>query len=279
MSAPRVGLLEGRMSSELASLVRRHGGDPVLGPALREETVDASAPVGGLIDALAAGEVQLMLFLTGVGANALFDAAAGLGRLEELVSLLQSTTNVTRGQKPWGPLKRRGVPISVTVPDPYTTPDVVRTLSTLEVAGRGVALVHYGERNEVLADALSGMGASVRELCLYEWRLPEDTGPLRALIGEIVEGRVDAVALTSQVQLRHLLQVARETGREEALVSALRGGVVVAAVGPTCAAALEAAGITPDVVPAHPKMGPMVVALMERLRGTEGSGPDSARVA
>jgi uroporphyrinogen-III synthase len=279
MSAPRVGLLEGRMSGELASLVRRHGGDPVLGPALREETVQADAPVGALVDALAAGEIQVVLFLTGVGANALFNAAEGIGRLEELIGLLQSTTNVSRGQKPWTPLKRRGVPITVTVPDPYTTTDVVRTLSTLDLAGRGVALVHYGERNEVLADALAGWGASVRELCLYEWRLPEDTGPLRSLIGEIVARGVDAVALTSQVQLRHLLQVAREMGQEEALLEALRGDVLVAAVGPTCAAALEGAGITPDVVPAHPKMGPMVVALMERLRsGTEGD-PDPARVA
>ena len=105
MSAPRVGLLEGRMSGELASLVRRQGGDPVLGPALREETMDATAPVGGLIDALQAGEVEVVLFLTGVGANALFGAAERLGRLEELIDLLQHTTNVCRGQKPWGPLK------------------------------------------------------------------------------------------------------------------------------------------------------------------------------
>ena len=278
MSAPRVGLLEGRMSGELASLVRRHGGDPVLGPALREETMDAAVPVGGLIDALGAGEVEVVVFLTGVGANALFNAAEGLGRLEELIDLLQRTTNVCRGQKPWGPLKKRGVPISVTVPDPYTTPDVVSTLSTLRPAGRGFALLHYGERSEPLADALAGWGASVRELCLYEWRLPEDTAPLKALIRAVIAGEVDAVAFTSQVQLRHLLQVAGETGEEEALLEALHR-VVVAAVGPTSAAALEAVGVVPEVVPAHPKMGPMVVALMERLRPAADGDPDAARVA
>ena len=278
MRSPRVGLLEGRMSSELASLVRRHGGDPVLGPALREETMDAAAPVGGLIDALRAGEIEVVVFLTGVGATALFNAAEGIGRLPELLELLQGTTNVCRGQKPWMPLKRRGVPISVTVPDPYTTADVVSTLSTLRPAGRGFALLHYGERSDVLSDTLAGWGAKVRDLCLYEWRLPEDTGPLRSLIREIVAGEVDALAFTSQVQLRHLLQVAGEMGAEEALLAALPR-VVVAAVGPTCAAALEDAGIVPDIVPAHPKMGPMVVALMERLRPASGDDPDSARVA
>ena len=84
--------------------------------------------------------------------------------------------------------------------------------------GRGVALLHYGERSEVLADALAGWGARVRELCLYEWRLPEDTGPLRSLIAGVVAGEVDALAFTSQVQLRHLLRVAEEMGEREALL-------------------------------------------------------------
>ena len=45
-----------------------------------------------------------------------------------------------------------------------------------------MAVVHYGERNGVLAAALQAQGASVEELCLYEWLLPDDLGPLQALI-------------------------------------------------------------------------------------------------
>jgi uroporphyrinogen-III synthase len=261
------------MSSELASLVRRQGGEPRVGPALRETAVDAAAPVGELIDALAAGEVEVVVFLTGVGAKGLFAEAERLGRLPELLGLLQQTTNVSRGQKPWQPLKRQGVPISVTVPDPYTTAEVIETLAGLRLAGRGVALLHYGERSDAIADALHGWGARVREICLYEWRLPEDTAPLEALIDELVAGELDAIAFTSQVQLRHLLEVAEASGRRDAVLQAL-GRTVVAAVGPTCATALAAEGITPDVVPAHPKMGPMVVELMQRLAHGRASPPE-----
>ncbi|MGH7578281.1 MAG: hypothetical protein ACREM1_24595 [Longimicrobiales bacterium] len=53
--------------------------------------------------------------------------------------------------------------------------------------------------------------------------------------------------------------------RAEPLRDALNQRIVTAAVGPTCVAALEAAGVAADVVPANPKMGPMIKALMERL--------------
>jgi uroporphyrinogen-III synthase len=41
--------------------------------------------------------------------------------------------------------------------------------------------------------------------------------------------------------------------------------VVVAAVGPTCQAILQAYGVQVQVMPDHPKMGPLVLALMRHL--------------
>ena len=40
---------------------------------------------------------------------------------------------------------------------------------------------------------------------------------------------------------------------------------IVAAIGPVCAATLRAYGITPDVLPAQPKMGPLVAALTDYI--------------
>jgi len=112
----------------------------------------------------------------------------------------------------------------------------------------------------------------VLDLSLYEWRLPEDTEPLESLIREVIAGALQVVAFTSQVQLRHLLLVSERMGLRESLVEALRTRTLVAAVGPTCAAALEAAGLVPDVVPVHPKMGPMVVAIAEKLAAGHAAG-------
>ena len=87
---------------------------------------------------------------------------------------------------------------------------------------------------------------------------------------ELVDGRVDAVAFTSQVQCRHLFQVAEGLGVSGRLANALNADAVVAAVGPVCAKALIALGVTPDVIPARPKMGPMITALAEYFDLTEG---------
>ena len=74
-----------------------------------------------------------------------------------------------------------------------------------------VAVVHYGERNEFLVQKLQARGAHIEELTLYTWLLPEDTTPLRALVRDIIEKRVDAVVFTSQIQARHLFLIAADT--------------------------------------------------------------------
>ena len=109
-------------------------------------------------------------------------------------------------------------------------------------------------------------GARLKEVKLYEWALPETVGRLRLLVHEILDGGVDAVAFTSQIQARHLFHVAREMGLATALARALNDRIIVASVGPTCTAVLRELGVTPHVAPERPKMGPMVTALGEHLR-------------
>lgn len=266
LAGARVGLLEGRMARELADLVRRHNGVPVMAPAVREVSLEASGVVGQLIDRLHDGRIEVVLFLTGAGADSLFSAAEKSGRLSELEEGLRDGVIVCRGHKPRAALKRRGLPCAVLVPEPYTTADVIGTLAAQSPGGRGVAVIHYGERNPAIGDALAEWGSEVLDVCLYEWALPEDTTPMEALIEAIVAGEVDAAAFTSQVQVRHLFEVAGRMGRTLKLMHALNTLTAVAAVGPTCADALRAAGVTPRVVPGNPKMGPMVVALAEHIQ-------------
>ena len=272
LDGARVGLLEGRMGTELANLVRRHGGVPVEAPAIREVPLAATDAVRDLLEGLRNGAVEVVVLLTGVGVDTVFAEAERQGGGAELLHLLQGATTVCRGPKPRAALRRRGVTATLLVPEPYTTNELLETLSRVELAGRGVAVVHYGERSSVISGMISSRGGKALDLCVYEWALPEDTTPIERLIGGVLEGAIDALAFTSQVQVRHLLAVAAERGIERELVEALgTGRVAVAAVGPTCAQALRSAGISPAVVPSNPKMGAMVIALAEHLAGSAGS--------
>ncbi|HEX6288053.1 MAG TPA: uroporphyrinogen-III synthase [Herpetosiphonaceae bacterium] len=256
-----VALLEARMSSELASLVLRHGGEPLCVPAVRESGRSCTAEVSRLIDGVSAGTYTMLICATGVGVETLMQEAAQIGRYAELIHSLAQITLVCRGPKPVAALKRHGLRASITATAPYTTTELLAALEPLPLSGTGIALLHYGERNAPLAQAMEARGAHLTELCLYEWQLPEVQTPLRDLIDALIGSRIDAIAFTSQVQLRHLLQVAAEMGNANALIDALHDKTIVAAVGPTCAAALRQAGIAPRVVPEHPKMGQMIAAL------------------
>jgi uroporphyrinogen-III synthase len=81
--------------------------------------------------------------------------------------------------------------------------------------------------------------------------------------------------VTSQVQVRHLFEIAVRKGLAAALPDLLLGRVVVAAVGPVAARALREHGIRVDLEPQHPKMGPLVrdlASYFERLPLRSGGG-------
>jgi uroporphyrinogen-III synthase len=268
LGGAKVVLLEARMNSELANLIRRHGGEPICVPAVREVTVDdatqVSAAVGALIDDLKGGSIDLMIFQTGVGVTRLLDESDKLNRKGELLAAVQRTTIVARGPKPTAVLARNGLKPDISVKEPFTTAELCSAIEPLDLAGKTVAVLHYGERNAALAEALIERGVKLRELYLYEWRLPEDIGPLKRLIDQIINEEFDAIAFTSQIQARHLFQLATEAGKENELREALQK-LSIASVGPTCTSVLRSLGVAPDVEPGHPKMGPMVLALAEYL--------------
>lgn len=265
LGGARIGLLEARRSSELAALVRREGGDPVCAPAVTEARVDVTALLPALIDDLRGRRIGFVVCLTGAGLTGVFAQAEEIGLLQPLVDALRETTTVCRGPKPAAALRAHGIPVEVNVRAPYTAAELLEVLPEAVVHDRGIALVHDGGGDVALAQALRDRGARLIELRSYEWRIPDDRAPMEALIGQLIEGRIDAVAFTSQVQVRHLFDVAADSSRSAALRYALRHRTVTASIGPTCSRALEELGALPHVVASPPKMRPLVTAIAAHL--------------
>lgn len=261
LNGVRVALLEARMSGELAELVKRYGGVPYSAQAVRE--MPRLEQVPALIDALSKGRFSLVVFQTGVGVMALMREAERLGRLDETTAALRGVKIACRGPKPLAALNRYGVTVTVKAIEPYTTKELLDALADVDLAAQGVALVHYGEPNHVLAQELQARGARLDEWTLYEWLMPEDVAPLATMVDQLIDRRVDAIAFTSQIQCRNLFSLATDLGKASELAKVLSEHTIVAAIGPVCAAVLHGLGITPDVLPAHPKMGPLVAALAD----------------
>lgn len=249
------------MGSELAELVRRYGGIVRSAPAVREAPLDCAEIVADFLDRLETPARRVHVFLTGAGATALLQEAERQQRLTHVIESLKRGTIVCRGPKPTAALKRYSLSPNLCAASPYTSRELLEAMAGLDLANVEVTVVHYGERRDMLAEALRQRGAALNELCVYEWRLPDDIGPLQQLARDIVTHEFDAVIFTSQVQWKHLHRVASAVGLGDAVIQALHTGVVVAAVGPICSTALAEAGICPRVVPDNPKMGPLVAAL------------------
>jgi uroporphyrinogen-III synthase len=257
----------------MESLVLRHGGVPFAAPALSEVPTEGGPETTAAIERLASGGFDIVVLLTGVGTERLLAEAARMGRGTDVLDALSRTTTVVRGPKPSLVLKKRGITPTILVPPPHDTPQLVKTLGALQLAGRTVLVTSAGETMLEPAASLTARGADVTELLLYRWDLSADNEEaLRRAVDEVVRGGIDAIAFTSQVQVRHLFDVAAAVGLTEPLRHALRDNVIVGAVGPTCADALRAYAVTPDVVPDLSRMGHLVLALARAVEAKH-AGP------
>ena len=256
------------MAGELTDLVRRYGGNIRSAPSVREAPLDCADAVREFLNRITEPLQRVHMFLTGAGATALLNEAQRQGRLPELIASLKGGTIVCRGPKAIVALQRYGITPHVVAASPYTSRELLEAVAAIDLAGVEVSVVHYGEHSDTLTDALRQRGAALHELCVYEWRLPDDLRPMEGVIHALLQREIDAIIFTSQVQWKHLRLVASTLGFADALVDALNYDVVVAAVGPICAAALTDAGIRPHIVPDNPKMGPLVAALAKHFSRT-----------
>jgi uroporphyrinogen-III synthase len=267
----RVALLENRKRSDLALLVQKFGGVPYCVPAVQEQHPSCSEEVLALLEKLERESSYVVVFSSAVGVSALFAEAERLERLFDLRTALERGTVICRGDKPIAALKRAGVNTAIPAKEPFTTAELIAALAPRRLENQFVVLLHYGERNVPLAESLLGRCAGLQELLVCNWHLPEDTTPLHKLVKELIAGRVGAIAFTSRLQVRHLFAIACEDGLGAELLDALEAHVLVATVGPTCATALEALGVVPQVVPEYPKMGAMIERLAHYVSEQRGA--------
>jgi uroporphyrinogen-III synthase len=255
----RIALLESRSSGEIATLVHRLGGVPITAPAV--DQVPCHNDFNMFVDGITGRRFSMAIFLSGTGTQTVLEEAERRGRLADVLAAMRQMTIACRGAKPLAILKRYGLKARITTGRPHTTHALMDALAPVDVDGRGLVLVHYGERNAEIADDLRRRGARLQEVRPYEWTLPDDLAPVAAVVRAAIARRLDAVLFTSEVQCRHLFQVAEDMSQAEGLTLSLNGDIVVGAVGPVCAGALRRAGVTPDVIPASANMPSLINAV------------------
>src|SRR5580658_2746212 len=124
--------LESRRSAEIAELIRKQGGDPMLAPSMREAPLERNEAAFQFAERLFRGEFDMMILLTGVGTRLLNQTLETRFPSGAFAEALRKLTVVARGSKPMAVLREWNVPVTIAVPEPNTWREILASLD-----GRG----------------------------------------------------------------------------------------------------------------------------------------------
>ena len=260
-----VAAFESRMAMEMARLIERYSGQPFVVPALREIPIQNNSAASRFGAKLIDGQVDVLILMTGIGTTTLFDILRLRHPLSSIMAGLKQTAIVARGPKPVAVLKTLGFTPTLTVPEPNTWVEVVSTLDEYRpVKGLRVAVQEYGTSNPDLLEALKQRGAEVFPVPIYRWALPEDTGPLKQVLSQIIAGNIQVMLVTNAAQIDHVMQLLEQEGPTVQFKEACKK-MIVASIGPTASERLRHYDLPIDFEPSHPKMGVLVKEIAEQV--------------
>ena len=258
----RVCSFESRKQAEMASLIRRQGGEATVVASMQEVPLEDNRAVWEFAEALRAGSIDVVVFLTGVGAKAVLQVVETRSDRDDFFAALRGCVRVVRGPKPAVVLREWGTPADFVAAEPNTWREILTVFETsLLLSGKTVAVQEYGQPASELHAALAEQGAEVISVPVYRWELPDDIGPLSDAIQATIAGRFDVLLFTSANQLNNVLEVAEKAGKDAWLAAAQK--CVIGSIGPTASERVRSFGLTVDVEPEHPKMGHLVRETLE----------------
>lgn len=261
-----IAAFESRRSSELARMLEKIGATAHVSESMMESTVDNSKPIVDFAHMLITGQIDVMVFLTGVGFEYFLEIATKHIEKQRLLDSLSDMTTVVRGPKPLAAMRKQGIAPTLKADAPNTWREVLTALDQWQpIANLTIGVQEYGKPSVSLLAGLEARGAQVHRLLVYRWDLPEDRQPLIDNARRISAGEIDVAMFTSAQQVIHLLNVAAQQNIRDEVINGLRQ-TVIASIGPTTTEALNECGISADIEPTTMKMGQLVQAVADRYK-------------
>lgn len=261
--------LESRRANEICKLIRTYGGEPFSAPSMRELPLDSNQPILQFVKELMSGSYDLVVFTTGVGVRQLVQIATAHFDREAFLSALRSVRIAVRGPKSTAALRELNIVPAIVADEPFTWRSLLAAIQARlgsAIKDMHIAIQEYGAPNAEMLSAFAEKNISVTRVPVYQWALPENTGPLREAILALAQKQMDVVLFLNAVQAVHLFQVADEMSQTDAMRDGLRTAVI-GSIGPSTTEALVSFDIQPDYEPTQSRMGFLVNELASRAAG------------
>lgn len=150
------------------------------------------------------------------------------------------------------------------IPDDYTAEGLLEIFDDVDVENKNIGLPRTLAAREVLPDGLKARGANVFLVEAYQSDLPRDRSKVDELIQGIINREVDAVTFTSTLTASNLFEMVEWEDKERLLEPLRNGEVLVAAIGPVTAKAMEKYDI-PTIIPDEYTVKAMLDKLREEM--------------
>ncbi|HEY4408911.1 MAG TPA: uroporphyrinogen-III synthase [Acidimicrobiia bacterium] len=265
LAGRRVGITADRRWRAQADLLEKLGAEVVHGPTLRTVDLSGDDALRQATAALIDRPPDYLVASTGMGLSMWLEAADAWELGGALRAALAGARAVARGAKAHSALRRQGFEVAWEAPS-ETMDEVVGYLGEQDgIGGARVALQLFDPAGHRSTAALADRCGELVEIPVYRWLMPADPGPARRLIEEACAGTVDALTFTSQPAVHHLFRIAEDIDRAGELRQACNGAVLTVCVGPVCADAAFACGVTDPAWPDPPRLAAMIRLVADRL--------------
>ncbi|MFO7448091.1 MAG: uroporphyrinogen-III synthase [Ignavibacteriaceae bacterium] len=264
MNGKTIAILENRSADQMAELIMKYGGIPLLAPALAEVPDIDTDFINDLMTVWSLNKPDIFIFQTGTGTRALFAVIDLLNCTEKFRKVLEYAKIIARGPKPAAVLRSLNIRIDAIAKEPFTTVEVIAELDFSTLFGKKIVIQRYGETNMELNKILEEENCKITEIATYKWSLPVNKEPLLKLICALEKNEIDVTAFTSASQVNNLIDFAKTLGKEDSVKAGLNR-TLIASIGPICSEAIYRKGLKVDIEAHPPKMGAFIAAIRNRF--------------
>ena len=262
----RILILETREEAQFSRLLAEQGADVLQCPMFTIHDAPDPAPIEAWIRRFIDKPFDDLVLTTGEGLRRLMQVARRMEVERPFIAAVGKARKFARGPKPGRALRELGLEPQVTTEKP-TSEGLAEMLARLDLRGHRIGLQLYPDREHgALIGAITAMGADVDTVLPYVYDAKAADANIVTAIDEMVQGRIDAIALTSSGQVRRLIGVAQAHHCEDRLREALKH-TPIASVGPVVSDELKSQGLRTDIYPANEAyfMKPLISAMAAEL--------------
>ncbi len=242
-------------SEEAVQIIKEKGGEVLVAPTL-ELRITNTQPLKDLCKK--AGELDWLIFTSPTAILSLFK------HCNDLKDRLNPDCKIAViGPRTGKNLDEYSLKPDI-IPDDYTAEGLLELFNDINVKNKLIGLPRTLAARDVLPKGLKDRGAHVLMVEAYKSDLPNDRTMVEKLVEEIINREVDAVTFTSTLTASNLFKMVNGEDKEKLLEPLRNGEVLVGAIGPVTASALEKYDI-PTIIPDEYTVKAMLNRLMEKM--------------